>query len=127
MGTPGPGAAYARLVPAPVRTAVVGVAALLATLALAGCGGGEDRVALAVQGAERQEGVVLLTVECAAAIEVEQRPDPEGSGLQQVTVWGSPETGTCHPDVRLDDLAEDRFVDGASSQVVTVAPEGDTD
>lgn len=93
-----------------------------ATLALAGCGGDEEHVALAIQKAERPDGTVILHVECADDIEVEQRLDPEGSGLQQVTVWGDPQMGTCEPEVGLSDLAEDQFVDGATSQVVTVSP-----
>lgn len=93
----------------------------MATLALGGCGGGERHVALAIQTAERSDGAVVLTVECATDLEVERAPDPEGSGLVQVTVWGDPANGTCDPQVELDDLDQEKFVDGASSQVVTVA------
>ena len=77
-------------------------------------------MALAIHRAERPHGTVVLTVECATNIEVDQRPDPAGSGLEQVTVWGDPQMGRCHPDVGLNDLAQDRFVDGATSQVVEV-------
>jgi hypothetical protein len=97
----------------------VAATTVVAALALTGCGGGEDHVALAIQEAVRTDGAVVLTVECASDVDVEVRPDPDGSGLQQVTVWGDPETGTCHPDATVD-LAGDRFVDGASSQVVAV-------
>lgn len=103
------------------RLLAVTATAVVAALALSGCGGGEEHVALAIQQAERQGGAVVLTVECATDIEIEQHADPEGSGLVQVTVWGDPKTGTCHPDARLDDLPADQFVDGASSQVVTVS------
>jgi hypothetical protein len=106
------------------RILAVTATAVVAALALGGCGGGEEHVALAIREAERQGGSVHLTVECASNIEIDRRPDPEGSGLDQVTVWGDPQSGTCNPDARLDDLAADRFVDGASSQVVTVAPAG---
>lgn len=86
----------------------------------------EDRVALAIQKAERPNGTVLFHVECADDIEVEQRPDPAGSGLIQVTVWGRPRVGTCEPwnpgGAADDDLGVDQFVDGATSQVVTVSP-----
>jgi hypothetical protein len=84
----------------------------------------EDRVALAIQKATRPNGTVLFHVECADDIEVEQRTDPEGSGLIQVTVWGRPRVGTCEPwdpgGAADNDLAVDQFVDGATSQVVTV-------
>ena len=108
----------------PRHPLAVAAAVLAVALALTGCGGGEQHVALAIQKAERPHGTVLLHVECADDIEVEQRLDPAGSGLQQVTVWGNPKVGTCEPwdpgDAALDDLSEDRFVDGATSQVVTV-------
>jgi hypothetical protein len=104
------------------RLLAVAATAVVAALALAGCGGGEEHVALAVQKAERPNGTVILHVECAEDIEVEQRPDPAGSGLQQVTVWGDPKVGRCDPtnQAALNDLAEDEFVDGATSQVVHV-------
>lgn len=86
----------------------------------------EGRVALAIQEAERPNGTVLLHVECADDIEIETRPDPAGSGLLQVTVWGHPKVGTCEPwnpgDAAMNDLPDDRFIDGATSQVVVVAP-----
>jgi len=95
---------------------------VVATLALGGCGGGEQRVALAIQRAERPDGVVVFHVECADDVEVELRSDPAGSGLLEVTVWGDPQVGTCDTKGRASarDLAGDRFVDGATSQVVTV-------
>jgi hypothetical protein len=108
------------------RRALLIIAAALVVVGVAIVGAAtrpsEDRVALAIQGAERPNGTVILHVECADDITIEQRPDPEGSGLEQVTVWGSPRTGTCDPTDRaaLSDLREDRFVDGATSQVVTV-------
>lgn len=102
------------------RVIAVAATAVVAALALGGCGGGEEHVALAIQEAERLDGAVVLTVECATSIEIDQRPDPEGSGLDQVTVWGDPENGTCHPVAQLDGFEADQFVDGASSQVVTV-------
>ncbi|WP_421119200.1 hypothetical protein ACE2AJ_17825 [Aquihabitans daechungensis] len=102
------------------RLIAVAATAVVAALALTGCGGGESHVALAIQEAERPSGTVLLTVECADDLDVEQQIDPAGSGLQQVTVWGDPQTGTCDPQVELDDLAADQFVDGATSQVVTI-------
>ena len=110
--------------PFPRRLLAIAATALVAVLSLAGCGGGEQHVALAIQSAERPNGTVLLHVECATDIEVDQRPDPAGSGLQQVTVWGNPKMGTCDPTNRaaLNDLSDDRFVDGATSQVVTVDP-----
>lgn len=102
------------------RLVAVAATAVVAALALTGCGGGEEHVALTIQKAERPHGTVELTVECATDIEVDLRPDPAGSGLEQVTVWGNPKMGTCRPDASSNDIAGDRFVDGATSQVVTV-------
>lgn len=104
------------------RLVAVAATAVVAALALTGCGGGEQHVALAIGEAQRADGTVVFTVECADGIEVDQRPDPAGSGLEQITVWGNPKTGTCHPDAGVDDLTGDQFVDGATSQVVTVEP-----
>lgn len=104
-----------------VRAVVGGAVGVVVVAILAGGGGGgEPRVALAVQRAERAGDVVLLTVECADDLEVDQQPDPAGSGLPQITVWGSPKMGRCVPPVAVDALAGDEFVDGASSQVVIV-------
>ncbi|MFN8017760.1 MAG: hypothetical protein U0P45_06525 [Acidimicrobiales bacterium] len=82
----------------------------------------EQRVALAIHEAVRPHGTVIFTVECATDIEVRQAPDPAGSGLTQVTVWGRPKVGRCDPsDLAADnDLSSDTFVDGATSQVVHV-------
>lgn len=96
---------------------VVGVAALGAATRPS-----EDRVALAIQKAVRPNGTVVFTVECATDIEVEQSMDPAGSGLIEVTVWGKPKVGRCDPSNQAadNDLGVDRFVDGATSQVVVV-------
>jgi hypothetical protein len=102
------------------RLLAVVATAVAAALALTGCGGGEQHVALAIQKAERADGAVRFTVECAEDIEVDQRPDPAGSGLIQVTVWGDPQVGTCHPEATAEGLSGDRLVDGASSQVVHI-------
>lgn len=102
------------------------VLALALTSALgwttAGCGLDQGRTALAIQSASRPNGAVLLQVECADRIEIDQGRDPAGSGLEQVTIWGHPKVGRCHPTIGLNDLGRDQFVDGATSQVVEVSP-----
>ena len=105
------------------RLVAVAATAVVAALALTGCGGSEQHVALAVQRAERPDGIVVLHVECAEDVEVELGPDPSGSPLPQVTVWGDPVVGRCDAKGRLDgqDLPGDAFVDGATSQVVTIS------
>ena len=104
------------------RLLAVAAAVVVAVLALTGCGGGEEHVALAIERAERPDGTVVLHVECADDVEVALGPDPAGSGLPQVTVWGDPKVGTCDTEGRLSgsDLPGDQFIDGATSQVVTV-------
>ena len=99
-------------------TAVVGL-----VLGLGGCGAHEDEpFALAIRSATRTDAGVVLEVECASDLVVEQRLDPAGSGLQQVVVWGRPEMGRCTGTATADDLRDDRFVDAATSQVVEVSP-----
>ena len=110
----------------PARRAIAIAAALvlLAVIVLVGRATrpSEARVALAIQRAVRPHGTVIFTVECATDIEVRQAPDPAGSGLTQVTVWGRPKVGRCNPtNLAADgDLGSDTFVDGATSQVVHV-------
>ena len=106
-----------------LRRVMVAGAVLVVPLALAGCGGGEQRVALAIHEAERPDGIVVLHVECADDVEVQLSPDPSGSALPQVTVWGDPVVGRCDRKARVSgrDLPGDAFVDGATSQVVTIA------
>lgn len=97
-------------------------------------GADSSRTALAIQKATSFGfgGGVLLHVECADHVTVERRPDPAGSGLEQITVWGRPRVGRCLPDVRIGfgvgprvdadhPAGPIKFVDGASSQVVTVS------
>lgn len=104
------------------RLVAVAATAVVAALALTGCGRGEQHVALAVHRAERPDGVVVLHVECADRVQVDLGPDPAGSGLPQVTVWGDPQIGTCDAKGRISgrDLPGPQFVDGATSQVVTI-------
>lgn len=99
------------------------LAVVATALALGACGGGEEHVALAIQRAERPDGIIVLHVECADDVRVEVREDPERSGLSQITVWGDPKVGTCDTKARLSgkDMYGTQFVDGATSQVVTIA------
>lgn len=95
----------------------------VAAAALAGCGGGEERASLAIDRAERRGDVVVLTTECADDVEVEARPDPAGSGLVQVSLWGAPVVGRCAPEVEVEVPAEQaKLVDAATGQVVDIEP-----
>lgn len=104
------------------RLAVLVVAALAVTLA--GCGGDEERVALAIDEARRTGDGVELSTECASSLEVQVRPDPAGSGLVQVSLWGRPELGRCAATIALDEVPADatKLVDAATSQVVDIRP-----
>ncbi|MGI8755309.1 MAG: hypothetical protein ACR2MB_05510 [Acidimicrobiales bacterium] len=109
--------------PSPLRRILVGVALVgPASWTLVSCGLHQGRTALAIQSARRPNATVLLKVECADDIEIDEGPDPAGSGLEQVTVSGRPRVGRCHPSIGLNDLGGDRFVDGATGQVVEVSP-----
>ena len=70
-----------------------------------------------------------LTVECADDIQVVVGKDHGGSALPEVTVWGRPRIGRCHPDavVSFPETAFQstphnppltKIVDGATSDVV---------
>jgi hypothetical protein len=93
-------------------------------VSLTACGGGEERVSLAIDAAEHVDGAVLLRTACATDIEVEARPDPAGSGLVQVSLWGRPEIGRCRPTVEVEGIGGDAtaLVDAATAQVVDIAP-----
>lgn len=85
--------------------------------------GDEPRTSLAIAEARRVGDQVVVTTECAVGVEAEVRPDPAGSGLVQVSLWGRPEVGRCEPEVVLDDLPADalKLVDAATSQVVDIS------
>lgn len=74
-----------------------------------------------------------LVVECATDVTVTVGKDHGGSALPEVTVYGRPKVGRCHPEVlspltpafdpRTDatpPTSPAQFVDGATSQVVHV-------
>ena len=79
-------------------------------------------------------GNVHLVVECATDVTVTVGKDHGGSALAEVTVWGRPKVGRCHPDEASigggvhnglppgpDGSSQQKFVDGATSQVVTIS------
>lgn len=106
------------------RPALALVATLVAATALVGCGGGETEVVVAVDRAERTGDGIVLSVECADDARVERRADPDGSGLEELTVRASPQVGRCDTEVRVTPFAGTRFVDGATGQVVDVGTDG---
>jgi hypothetical protein len=92
-------------------------------LGATGCGGDEDRVALAITGTRWVDDARLeLTTECA---ELEGRAWVTSRGAEppEVTVWGSPKVGTCEAvaEIRLVPGIT-KIVDGATSQVVDLPP-----
>jgi hypothetical protein len=115
--------------------AVVAVATVAAVAASDGYGADSGEAALAIHGAHPvgSTATVQLEVECADHVRVEIRDDPEGSGLDQITVWGRPRVGRCTPaEAAVSTLelarraaargqqAPAKFVDGATSQVVEI-------
>lgn len=122
-----PGDSYPGVVPAPriARPTLVALAALVAaaTAISAGCSADHQRTALAIDEIVVHATTVRATTECADDVTAEVRPDPKGSGLLEVSLWGRPKVGRCHPSVDLDDVPTDtaKVVDGATSQVIDVA------
>lgn len=99
------------------------VVALGASALLGACGGGEDRVALAVDEARRTGDVVVVSTECADEVRAELRPDPQGSGLVQVSLWGRPQVGRCQPTTTIEvPVDQTKLVDAATGQVVDIEP-----
>jgi hypothetical protein len=73
--------------------------------------------------AEGFGGRIRLTVECATDVAVTIDADHGGSDLPEVTVWGRPKVGRCHPDAAVSfpgPRSIPKLVDGATSQVVEV-------
>lgn len=97
---------------------------MVAAAALVGCGGGETDVVVAVDRAERTGDGIVLSVECIDGARLERRPDPDGSGLEELTVRGAPQVGRCDTAVPVTPFAGTRFVDGATGQVVDVDTDG---
>lgn len=105
----------------PLRRAALAALASAAALAPAGCSADAPRTALAIRSAEMKPGGLRVTTECATDLEVESGPDHGGSDLLEITVWGRPRMGRCHPSV-LVEVPPDQttFVDGTTSTVVDV-------
>ncbi|MCB1040366.1 MAG: hypothetical protein R2701_08085 [Acidimicrobiales bacterium] len=103
------------------RLAPIAVAAASA-LSVASCGADQGRTSLAIEEISAVDGAVRATVECATAVTAEVRPDPAGSGLLEVSLWGDPKVGRCHPEVPLLEVPSgtEKVVDGATGQVVEV-------
>ena len=115
-----------------VGACLLGAAAWIS--ATHGLGADAHRTPLAIESATSFGfgGAYRLKVECADHVTVEVRPDPSGSGLPEVTVWGRPRVGRCHPDAtfgggvgpRIDPHNPTphprKIIDGATSQVVSL-------
>lgn len=84
----------------------------------------EDRVALAIHRATRDEsGVVVYEVECATDIEADfsaNRANQGTDAMGEITLWGRPVRGRCTSTYGDPDQGADAFVDGATSQVVHI-------
>ena len=90
-------------------------------LAATGCTTDSGRTALAITKATATATGVTVQTECADHITVEVGPDHGGSALPEVTVWGDPTIGRCHPEVTANVAGRPgSIVDGATSMVVTV-------
>ena len=119
-----------------IAIAVVAIAGVAIVGLTDGYGADSGEAALAIGGVHQIgfSAQLQLEVECADHVRVELRDDPAGSGLTQITVWGRPRVGRCTPtDATVNTFELDRraqangqrtankFVDGASSQVVTLS------
>ena len=117
-------ASYAGPVPSPARhLAVAAVALVIAAAALAGCGGGEQHVALAVRDTAWVSATELaVTTECAEVTEATFEP-AAGAQPATLTIWGDPKLGTCDPALVIPVPAgTTKVVDAASSEVVDLPP-----
>ena len=93
--------------------------------AVAACGTDTGRTALAIERTRwTDDDTLVVSTECARDLEVEVGADHGGSDLTEVTVWGRPEVGRCHPEVAVT-LPPDpagrpptKILDGTTSMVV---------
>lgn len=93
---------------------------LVASITMLGACSRNQRTALAI-GEARWHGnsAVVLTTECATDLDAEVGPDRSGTGLTEITLWGSPSIGTCRPSLSVSVHADTtHIVDGATSMVV---------
>lgn len=98
--------------------------ALGLAVSLVGCGTGADRTALAVTD-HRWVGTDRLAVhtECADDVRAEVGEDLDGSGLTQITVWGTPRWGRCAPEVVVSlPTGTPQVVDGTTGTVIDLVP-----
>ena len=109
--------------PRPARLLTVALAAIAGTGALAGCGGGEEHVALAIADTSwNTRGELVVSTECADITEAEFVPSADG-GPATMTIWGDPKLGTCSPTIVVPVAPETtKVVDAASSEVVDLPP-----
>lgn len=102
---------------------LVAAALLAAGGLLAGCGGDEERVALAIEEVRwTDDGRLELETECA---ELDGVPwvTTEGDAPPTVTIWGAPKVGTCATTVEIEVApGVTKLVDAATSQVVDLPP-----
>ena len=105
------------------RLLAVAATAVVAALSLAGCGGGEERVALAITETEWVDGTRLVVrTECADIDEATFTPG-EGDQPATMTIWGAPKLGTCQPQIVVPVASGTaKVVDAATSQVVELPP-----
>lgn len=103
--------------------------AWIAGIAIAGLRGGrpvdDARVPLPIERAYPHGfgARIQLRVECATDVEVVIGKDHGGSELPEITVWGRPKVGRCHPEeaaIGSTPKVGPKFVDGATSQVVEI-------
>ena len=94
-----------------------------AVLAISACGADQPKTSLAIERVSVVDGIVRATTECADEVRADVRPDPAGSGLLEVSLWGTPKLGRCHRAIALDDVSPDttKLVDAATGQVVDVS------
>ncbi|NLD77583.1 MAG: hypothetical protein GX643_13055 [Acidimicrobiales bacterium] len=97
-----------------------GLALLAASITVLGACGRNQRTALAIEDVRwHGTAAILLTTECATDLEVEVGPDNSGTGLTEITLWGSPSVGTCESSLSVSiDAGTARIVDGATSMVI---------
>jgi hypothetical protein len=105
------------------RLLAIAATAVVAALSLTGCGGGEERVALAIDEVEWVDATQLVVrTECAEIDEATFLP-ATGDAPATMTIWGAPKLGTCQPQVVVPVAAgTTKVVDAATSQVVDLPP-----
>lgn len=92
--------------------------------ALVGCGADQGRTALAVEHTRwSPDGTLVVQTECSEELEAHGATVARQPTIYEVTIWGKPRVGRCHPEMRLSvGTRVTKLRDAAGNQLVELPP-----